>query len=568
MRLRTLLLTLIAACLLSTAAAQRLADLLPRETIFALGVEDLQSVSAKLEPFKAEAERLGLVESLMTLLAEVDIEEAEADAALDELTDLGFEELLGREAWLAVSASAFNPLPAVTLLSRVGPEARTRIAGHIARQAPEALELREGDYPFYQLTLDDPDGLVQVVVYAQAGDLVMLSTNPEVLRGVLRQLGGTTEPSLTAGEGFQATLGQVARGHAYSYLDYAQLARVARPFATGFGIDRLVTRLSEALTTAGVSAGVARFTDTGIVNEGWQRPDAAGGDAELYALLSDARAASSAGLRFVPQGAVSYSAAATDIPGWWRYLNSLARAVPELGGDLSEFALSFLGIDLERTLFSWPEAQVVMLGTGVSDVPAPGMPVDNFLGEMVYAIEARDEAAATAGLSELFDTLGMMLAAFTDPMGGTGSPGRQSETVAGVEVTRYAISPGLELSYAVTDGFALIATSQDAMRAALEANAAGGMAAFPASVPQGASSVSVTDTRASVEGAAAGLVSQLQLAAGLGGAQGLDFDAVIEASEALEQFVRYVASRLGDTVSYTIRSPEGIYSYSEIEVRW
>ena len=195
----------------------------------------------------------------------------------------------------------------------------------------------------------------------------------------------------------------------------------------------------------------------------------------------------------------------------------------------------------------------------------PGVPSENLLGEAVYLFATRDENEAETGLGVLFQSLSRSVAAFSDPMGGTGGATSSTEQLDGIEVTRYSITDGVNLSYAVTDGYALIATTDEAMQSVLSAD---GLNADLSSAPADASTVTYSDAQASLEGTAQQLSSQLELAAGLGGASGLNFDEVESASSVLEEYVRFIASRLGTSVSYSERSGEGITSQSETEVEW
>ena len=557
----------------SFAAAQDLAELLPEDTIFALGMQGLSEADEQLEPFIAEFERLEVGEALSTLFESQEIGgetggmDEMAEEVPDEVGALLSLEVLGQEAWIALSASSFSPLPAATLITQLTPEAVEQVGPLLeqanAQESPETLT--EGDYTFYQLPIQDADP-IQVVAYAQADDLLMISTNPETLRGVLRRLGGASEPNFAESEGYAQTLGTLESGAFYGYLDYAGIADVAEPFSQGFGFDQLVTRLSTAFQTAGVSGGVARLTDEGVITEGFQALNAEGGDSELYDLLTSSDAADLDTQRFAPEGALGYSVSATDLSGWYDYLNSLATSVPELGGDLDSLLLSFTGINLRQTFFDWTDAQVITVTTGLGEPTEPGVPSENLLGEAVYLIQASDESEAEEGLAVLFESVSQSVAAFSDPMGGSGSATSSTEQVGDVEVIRYDVTDGVSLSYAVTDGYALIATTEDAMRSVLEAEES--LDADFGVVPEGASTVGYSDAQATLEGSAQQIGSQLELAAGLGGASGLNFDEVENASSVLEEYLSFVASRLGDSVSYGERADEGVTSYSETEVDW
>lgn len=567
-RVLALLLTLLLA---GTGLAQNLAPLLPAETILALGMQDLATVSDKLDDFRAEFERLDVAGALAAAFPM----DAQGEANLPEAwRELDALKLLGQEAWLAVSASQFNPLPAVTLITRLSPEAQATVTELLAAaQRDRPVEsFSESGFTFHQLVLEDE--LLPVLAYAQAQDLLLLSSNPDTLRGLLRRLAGANEPGFTAGAGYQATLGKLAPGNFYGYLDFAQLAVVARPFVQGFGVDALVERLATALQTAGSTGSVLRVTPAGLEQESRQAVNPQGGDLALYQLLTAGEPVSFDSLRFTPQNALSYTVDATNLRGWWDYLNDLAISIPELGGSLDQLLLANFGLDLRRTALNWTGAHVATIVTAPSEVVVPGMPAENLLGENLFLLAATDEAAAQRGLTELMQVVSQTVAAFGDPMG-VGVPTISSEVIGGVTVTHYDITQGVSLSYAVTGGYALIATSREAMRTALDTLAGtdnlGTQASYQAlvaAVPTQINGLSFTDMRLFMEWMAREMRGQIQLTAGLAGGAGLDFAAIDRAAGALEQFLLFIASRLGSGIGYSQRSPEGIYSYSFTEVSW
>jgi len=576
---RLLIASLLALTLGGLAAAQELARLLPEETFFALGMEGLSEASGQLEPFRAEFERLDVAGALAPVFAGASDMTGGAmtggamtggsipTEVTDTLESLATLEVLGQEAWIGVSAASFSPLPALTLITRVSPEALERVR-ELVEGGRGAQRLEESGYTFYQTRIQGMEP-VQVVVYTLADDLLALSTNPDELRGVLRRLSGSDEPSFASSEGYSETLETLEAGNFYGFLNYARIAEVAAPYAQNLGFDRLVTRLSQALTTAGAAGGVARLTEDALVGEGFQTVNEEGGDRTLYALLTSETPADTETLSRVPREALSYSVNAVNLSNWYNYLNELALTVPELGGDLDSLLLSITGVNLRETLFNWTGEQVVTVTTGLGEVVEPGVPSQNLLGEVVYLIEATNESAAQRGLSTLFQNVSQSVSALSDPQGGGEPVEAQREEVAGVAVERFDITDGLSLSYAVSEGYALIATSQDAMRSVLEAQEAGGLeAAVLGGVPEGASAVSYTDTEATFQGLAQQLGSQVQLAAGMGGASGLDFEAVERASSTLEEYLRFIASRLGTGTGYSERSAEGIRTRSETEVDW
>lgn len=500
-----------------------------------------------------------------------DFGEADLDEAEKRLRALATLDVFGQEAWIGLSATPYNPVPAAVLLTRLTPEGAEEVRALLddpeLGNGAEVQTFEESGYTFSQVTLGT-DGPVPVLAYALADDVLALATNPDELRGVLRRLSGADEPNFAASAGFESTLGTLEAGTFYGYLDYARIAEAVGPYSQGLGFDRLATRLSEALATAGRVGGVARLTEAALETQSVQVLDEAGGDAQLYALLSDDTPAQTDVL--VPPEALSASVSARDLSGWYDYLNALALSVPELGGDLDSLLLSIVGVNLRDTVFNWTGRQIVTMSTGFGEVIQPGVPSNNLLGESVYLLEATNENAAERGLGTLLTNLSQTLAAFSNPQG-VGTSEAQTEEIAGVTVTRYEIADGITLLYAVAGGYAIVATSEDAMQRALAAQSEG--AGVPLSellgdVPEGATAVSYADGRRTFEGLAAQLSNQLQLAAGMGGAGTLDFDAVDEASEALEAFFAFVAERLGPSTGYSERAEGTIRSFSEAEVRW
>ena len=97
----------------------------------------------------------------------------------------------------------------------------------------------------------------------------------------------------------------------------------------------------------------------------------------MYALLSaDTAAATDVS---VPEDALGFTANAVDLSGWYDYLNELALTVPELGGDLDSLILSFTGLNLRESVFSWTGDQLVTVTTGLGEAAEPGVSSENLL---------------------------------------------------------------------------------------------------------------------------------------------------------------------------------------------
>lgn len=570
-------LALAVLALAGTTAAQELGRLLPAETVVAVQVRDLAAHEAKLEDFVAEFERLGVGDALVALAAD-GASDAEVDpaAALEKaLQAVDPLALFGHEAWFAVSFSGFSPIPTATLLARPAAEALADVEAAIARAAAgsDVETLQEGGATFYVARFDDPELPVAGAAWTLHDGVLALSTDPEGLRGVLRRLAGAQEPGFAGSDAHDATLGRLEPGNLSWFVDYGRFATSVAPLLRGFGFETLVERLERAFVTAGAAAGTVRLVDDGTRSASVQAVNESGGDVALYGLLTRATPAPTESLRFVPDDAISVTATGTDLEAWWNYLDDLVRSVPELGLRSLDEATAMVGVDLRAGLFDWVAPGVTFVTAGIGEAAVPGVPSQNMLGETVIVLGAEDPAAAQAGLDGLFTAISQTAAAFADPTGGAGAAQGGTRDVAGASVTTVAPFPGVSLSYAVVGDHAVIATSDEAMDAALRANAAGGglppvLASLRDAVPRGATSFTLADDRAGLEGAAGQVASQLQATAGLTGGAGIDFDAVANASASFEAYLRFVASRLGGSASYSVVEGSTIRGESSSDIRW
>lgn len=550
--------------------AQSLADLLPTETFIALGARDLGSQQAKLQPFIDEFERL----NLSTALSQILTSGSEADQTTltlpSELEGLGPLDFAATEAWIALSISRFNPLPVVTLLSHLSATASSRFDALISQAASEeGVETAvEGSISFYQKRFTSENTPPLALAFAKQGQLLMLSSSPDVLRGVLRQIQGSKDPSFGKSEAYGKTLANLGEANFMAYLDYAQVPKALASYVKGLGFDKLVTRLTNALETAGVSAGVLRFSASGLESESLQAVNRQGKDKLLLKLLSTSSQVDNSLLNFYSTEAYAFSAQTLNLAGWWDFLNDISASTPELGGSLDELLSMFLTVNLRDSLFSWTGEQFASLSTGASQATIPGVASSNLLGEQVFILEAKDEAKAKEGLSQLFAKASQGIAAFTDPSGGAGNAKMKTQEQQGITLYSYEISSGITLSFAIVKGYALIATSTDALSIALTNYSEPEAADFFTTLPESATGFGISDDRRNMETSSQQLISQLQLLAGFGGASNLNFEAVDDASNKLSSFMKFIAERLGKTISYSEQRPEGMYSSSRSEIRW
>jgi hypothetical protein len=583
------------AAVSTLASAQTLAKLLPQETIVAVGAQDLSGAANKFKNFQDEFNKLDVAGALAALFPAGALNQAENSMsggaeALDDLSKdlegLDVYDLVGQEAWLDLAASPANPVPAFTFVSKLSPKAQSAMQKFIsdlnAEQAAHVQTLQEGKTTFYKLTMENESSPFQVVAYTEVNDLLAVSTNPNVLRGVLRRLNGSGEPSLVDAQGYQSTLGTLKGGNFYGYSNFGTIAKALTPLAQSLNqsadlkLDTLIHKLSGAFTTAGAVGRVERITDQGLETESLHALNPSGGDKALQGLLLAHHPADRTTLHFAPADALSYSSSTANLSGWWDYLNSLSASVPQLGGNLDSLLKNSFGFDLRQDIFSWAGDNVTTISTAPPQAVKPGAPNSNLLGNTVYIIASTDDAAASAGLANLFQKIGTTVSAMTNPQGqSTLTP--TVSTVAGVTVTSYAVSSGINVSYAVTNGNVLIATSKEAMTAALTAAQNGQTLADQPMFkkasqffPSNTSSISYTDEQASFNAVAHQFATSLQTLAGLGGSEKLNIGAVKKASDTVERFLDYVALRLGSAVSYSQpkASQNSVYSHGMTEVNW
>ena len=567
----------------SLASAATLLDLLPPDTFAAMGVEGLADHEQKAQVFIDEWERLGLGQLLQDAYGGDEVAEAteEIPAAL---RDADLLDLIGDEVWLTVSASSFNPLPAVTLVARLNAAGQAAIDELLADAAAEegVTTLTEGAVSFYVAmpegeTDDDSMGLpseLGALAWARAGDLLTASSNPDVLRGVLRRYQGASEPNLTGNAGFTGTVGTLPVGNFYVYVDMASVVTVASPFVAGMGFDGIVQRLGAAFNTMGSYGAVSYFVADGIDGRSVRVLGDRSLDPTLYDLMTGTGGVSDDAAAFVPATALGFQVSTTDIPGWWGWLNELAASEPQLGvDDLNSVIAQMAGIDVNELLFSWMGSEVAMITAGAPSSSSIGMAMEDPLGDTLYLVRTTNEAAASTGISTVLQMAAGMASSFMDPMGEGAMVMPQTRDVGGVQVPDWALGEGFTLSTAVTGGFAIIATTPSGMDQALAARQ--GSQGLPLSlaplrqrIPQGVNSYSLSDDSASLTATADMLVSQMDMVTGLAGGGDIDFDTAERANQALAEFVGFVAQRLGSSVGFTRFTGSTIVGESHTGVTW
>lgn len=558
--------------LMGGAAAQPLTNLLPNEAFAVMGVSGVGQHQAKFQPYVDEWQRLGLTD-LFTEAFPEDEEGDLGDAVPAEFAGLDVFDFLGDEAWFAVSASRTSPLPAFSAVARVSTEAAAALQQAMDRElaGSDVQTLTEGSIQFHVTAADELD---DPVAFAIDGTFVAASSNPDVLRGVLRRYQGAAEPSFLDSRGYAETLAPLMPSNVVMYFDLPHIVDLAEPFVTGMGFDASAARLANALRTFGSYASVTRITDQGLEALSLQVLGDPTLDPALYGLLSANVPVANSAMAFADGSTISYQASGVDVGGWWNYLSELAAELPELGvGNLNVFVAQNLGMDLNQLLFDWMGTTFAAV-TPFSTVAEIGVSPDNLLGDSLYLIQTTDPAAADQGLEMLISMGTMFAGAFLDPFGeDEGMPAAPTQrTVAGVNVDSYDLGEGIVIEIAITGGYVVVATSSSVMDGSLQAYAAGGalppvLAGLAGNVPTGASGLLLQDGAASFRMLGQTLTSQFGLYAGLIGSD-IDFDAAEQASEALGQYIEFLADHAGGQYSYSVADGNVMRGYSLTAVDW
>ncbi len=471
-------------------------------------------------------------------------------------------------------------MPHFTMTMQPTGEARAAVTDMLAslESDPDAMQQQEGNESFWVVDIDEEltEGAVSGVAVSLTDDMLIVSSNPDLLRGVLRRAAGASEPSLATAPAF-TQVADYTDGNIVTYLDVtvisSTLSAFARPFASEFGVSSLVDELVSAMETVGVIAGSSTFTADGMSGVSVQLV----GDSNtaIRSLLLDRQAANADVLQFLTPDALSVSSGFSNPAGWWNYLNQMLASNPELGiGSLDDLLVGFVGLDLRAGFFNWVGNELTVVTNGLADATAPGVAADNLLGESLYILRTDSDADAQAGLDNIMMTLGMLISAFTS-LDGTASGGPDAgttEVVAGTTVRTMELTDGFILSYAVADGFVLIGTDQTSVGNALNARAAGGNATETISrvlsaIPADTVSFSASDSGAMLTSLAGQIPAQIEMVAGLTG-QGIDFAALDAATSGLEEFMNFLAQRTGGNWSYTVIDGNAIVTETFAEIDW
>src|SRR5690606_28655546 len=116
--------------------------------------------------------------------------------------------------------------------ARVSPAAAAALQQAFDRETAdvEFQTLTEGNIQFKVGASDEFDDPVAVAI---DDTFVAASSNPDVLRGILRRYQGAAEPNFLDSAGYSATLAQLAPAHMVVYFDLPHIVDLVEPFAAG-----------------------------------------------------------------------------------------------------------------------------------------------------------------------------------------------------------------------------------------------------------------------------------------------------------------------------------------------
>lgn len=384
--------------------------------------------------------------------------------------------LLERDDWaddllLTVAWDPFSSIPGALALARVEAgavdAAQALHAQLVECFGGEPLGTAEG----VTLNLLGDGGDLPLVV-AVLDDLFLVGTQPEPVRAALARASGSGDVSLADRPGAWTDAPTGAR----LYYDLARLADVVEslvPIAPDDPMASAVDRGLAVLRTVGSGTARLSLSDAGIETEVRGYPDAAGGDAVLYDLLTCA-SCTAPDASWAAAGALSAQGMAFDLQGWVGWLDGL---VAEVSGaamgapmTLRDLLLEEVGVDLDLLLLDWiggsaVTSQMATISTDLRDLlSAPAISI----------VEVQSNAAAEAGLEAIeaaIDDLRNLAAEadgdLADLQGVVDQIAIRHAETMGVSYRRVQISATTDLRIAVGFDRLVMATSEEAFESAL-----------------------------------------------------------------------------------------------------
>lgn len=559
--------TVLALSFAAHANAQTLSRYAPPGALAAVEITDLAGARKTAGAFVAQVEQLKLVD---TIIEAMDMSASERRQAQTVLNDLG--SLIDREGLVAVYLDPKKLEPQVLLAARPSQGADAKVKKWLqdslesARKSGEkVVTAKSGGFPVYTIRSSEiPMSL------GYQGGIAYASTNLGTLSGFLKRVGGGTEPGLAASSLYKSAMDGAGSGVLRIYADLGGLAGVARAGAKEFSSELPKIQLEpifKALTTLGRLGATWKLSPDGLESTTLFAPDARGGDQSLYDLLTARPSVDLRAATIVPANAATFTTGASEASAWYSYISDLVDRTKLNPGGLDPLLRRELGMDFRKVALSWMTGEFATATFTTNSTPNASN-ATSVLGESVLYISTNDEAAARSSLEAILPRLveqgnrlaGQKLLDYR--------PSRAK--IAGVEVSRFPIAQGVSFVTATRDGFLLLATSDDAMIAAL----GGGprltddpafKAAF-ARVPTTATGYTYADLPRNLRDGAALLTQQLEAGISLG----LDVkpSTAKKLGSSLQKLLTFTADRAGPTIGWSEVGSNGIRTKNFTPIKW
>ena len=474
----------------------------PFEELTGMADELSGSVGDMLWMAPAPIRELGLLaEDLGGAVAELNAQCPGTGDALEAVLDRRW----ASDVLLSVAVDPFAIVPGVLAAVRFDDAALADVdaAGDalVACLEPEVLGEQDGT-PLYLMG----DGSDLPLVFARTGEVWLVGSRPDVVRGALRRAHGADEPTLARTPFGSREVAAPGAQITFAPALLADLLEAQAPIQRDQPDEvHAFERLVALLRTVPAASFTASLTDEGLVTVSEARIDDEAGDPELAALLR-CDGCDLAAPTLAPADAVGVSTMPLQASAWVDWLDGLVLDVTtwqRMPTTVRDFLREFAMFDLDASLLSWlgEELQVVALEPFRPDLysllssppQALLMPVD-------------DEEAARHGVDALIDgVLGALDAlAPMDPDVPTrdeaeGWISRTERNYDDVPYVRYRLGPNTDLSVGVVDGHLAMAFPPAAFERIVDV-AAGREAAWQAPADAGPLGFGRSDVGAHLHG--------------------------------------------------------------------
>ena len=517
------------------------------------GLDDVKERSPVFDIIK-DIRALGMTEDIRRILEAAgeskgsDREITQALAALDWIrrlvSEVGLGAIAGREVAIAAFDHGEDRLPSVVAAARVEEAVAERLQQELATILDAAVEAAAGKVVVERWESNGTGvstavvaGLDEVVKglspsFAFPQGHAFFSSSREGMEELLAGLGGTGRASLADSERYQQIVSRLpGEGEGLSYFDIERAASLVRQCVEGplreladgeargisakVDVDAVLHYAAAYLSlveSAGVMAVRTSYTEKGLKQDGYVLPkkSALKGEHAAWFSVKPGKFRSS---EFVPREVTSYQASVGLGPGLvhgYDWVKGLMADDPMYGKPILEKWERIQeegGWDLEKEVLPLfgDEFACVMLSVGGSIMGSPG--------SFAYLLEVTDEVLTRTALEKM--------ARMVVEQEGAGI-GFSTDEYEGVEITRVVLPMSLVIlqpSYAVKDGFLIIASDRASLEEIIDCRAGRSetirenakVRALAEYLSGAANSICFTDTERQLDGMVTSLESVLAM---------------------------------------------------------